>query len=153
MKKVLLTLFSFLVMLVSKAQVREFLSLGSSTLTKDSLGNFVGAQTLKVRQVKIRFDQEQQKIEFFAKGLLDRDEMKLVNEIFIKDKRISPKMDQHLATEFLGADKEGRKCIVRLKLMSDDFNMKDGELQVEYVDYAVVYSIKKYRHGPIFNGS
>jgi hypothetical protein len=152
-KKMMLTVIWCLAILICEAQDKEFLSLGSSVVEKDSAGNFMEAKTFRVHEVRIKLNADQNTIEFFTKGFLDRDPFRLTNEIVIRDKIHSPNMDGRPRTEFSGIDKRGRKCIIKFILLRDAYKMRDGELRIEYADHAEIYSIKFRNNQPTFNGS
>lgn len=151
MKKTIATLLSFLFFLVSEAQVGEFLSLGSAISVKDSTGKFIEVKKWTIQQVHIKFNSIQKKIQFFSKGMSDRDTFSLQKEIFILDKSTSPDFDDNKAREFSGTDKAGRNCIIRLRLIKDQYKMQDGELRIEYAGHAEIYTIRAFRRNPTFN--
>lgn len=152
MKKATVTLLLFLFFFVSKAQVTEFLSLRSTTAEKDSKGNFVPVKSWLVQQTRINFDLTRQKIQFFSKGLLDRDTLTLIKEIFIVSGTTIPDTDmEKTIREFSGIDKAGRKCTVTLKLMKDEYKVQNGEVRIEYTDHAEIFKVRAFTQTPMFN--
>lgn len=152
MKKVLLTGFCFLFFLVSKAQVAAFESLGFATSEKDVKGNFVQIKKWTVQEIHINFDLSQKKVQFFSKGMFDRDTFSLAKEILILHKITAPdRVDDNRMWEFSGKDRSGKECIIRLKLINDEYKMQDGELRIEYLDRAETYKIRTLKPDPTFN--
>lgn len=152
MKKTIVSIIAFLFFLISKAQVAEFLSLQSTTLGKDSKGDFVEVKEWIGQEININFDLTQKKVQFFSKGMLDRDRFNLKKEIFILNKGTSPDIvNGKMMWEFSGTDKTGKKCTVKLKLIKDEYKMQDGELRVEYLDCAEIYKIRTFRRNHRFN--
>ena len=152
MKKAMVTILSVLFFLASKAQVAEFLSLKSTTSQKDSAGDFVQTKIWLVQEMRIKFDLTKQRLQFFSKGLLDRDPLTLMKEIFIVTGTTSPNSDsENVMKDFSGIDKAGRKCAVRLNLTKDEYKIQDGELRVVYRDHEEIYKVRAIRQNPSFN--
>lgn len=148
----MVTILSFLFFLVSQAQSKEFLSLRSTTSQKDLTGNLVQVKAWLIQQTHIKFDLTRQKVQFFSKGLLDRDPLILMKEIFIVSGTTSPSQDnENIIKDFSGIDKAGGKCTVTLKLAKDEYKIQDGELRMEYSDRTEIYKIRAFRQDPIFN--
>ena len=147
MKKAILTILSFLVFFISKSQVTEFLSLQSAVSPKDSKGNFVQVKEWLGQEIHISFNLSQKKVQFFSKGMLDRDTFSLKKEILIVSRDI---VNDKMIKEFSGIDRSGKKCLVKLKLITDEYKMQDGELRVEYLDGEEIYKIRTLRFNPIF---
>jgi hypothetical protein len=154
MKKTIVTILSFFIFLLSKAQVAEFLSLQSATSAKDSKGNFVQVREWIGQEMYIKFDIGRGKVQFFSKGMLDRDTFSLKKEILISNRSASPGIiDEEMIRGFFGIDRSGKRCTVRLKLTKDEYKMLDGQLRVEYQDSAEIYKIRTLKHNPTFNKS
>ena len=152
MKRTILTILSFLVFLISKAQVAEFLSLQSTTLPKNSKGDLVRVKVWIGQEIHISFNLNQKRVQFFSKGMLDRDTFSLKKEIFILNKSAFPNIgNDEMLIEYSGIDNSGKKCVVKLKLVKDEYQMQDGELRVEYMDTEEVYKIRNFRLNPMFN--
>ena len=154
MKKVMITILSVLFFLASKAQVAEFLSLKSTTAQKDSTGEFVQAKVWLIQETHIKFDLTKQKLQFFSKGLLDRDSLTLIKEIFIISGTTSPHDDnERMISNFSGVDKAGRKCNVILSWINDEYKVQDGELRVQYADRTKIYKVRSVRQDPNFGST
>ena len=153
MKKSILTLISFSFLFITNAQVVTFLSLGSATVERDAKGNFADVKIWVVKQRHINFDMTQNKLQFLSEGLLDTDTFSLNKEISILNKITSPNIFDEQTRVYAGLDQEGRKCIVRFKVSKDGFIIvQDGELQIEYIDHAEIYSLRKSKRSFLNKG-
>ena len=154
MKRAILTILSFSVFLISKAQVAEFLSLQSTTLPKNYKGDLVRVKIWIGQKIHISFNLNQKRVQFFSKGMLDRDTFILEKEISILNKSASPNIgNDEMLIKYSGIDNSGKKCVVKLKLVKDEYQIQDGELRVEYMNTEEVYKIRNFRLDPIFNKS
>lgn len=153
MKRTIVSILSLLFFLISKAQVAEFLSLQSATSGKDSKGDFIEAKVWIGQETYIYFDLSQKKVQFFSKGMLDRDTFSLKKEIFLNEGTSPDIVNDKMMWNFLGTDKTGKQCTVRLKLIRDEFKIQDGELRVEFLGRAEIYKIRTFRHNPRSNKS
>ena len=154
MKKTVVILLSLFIFITAKAQVAEFFSFQSASLNKDSKGNFVEVKEWIGQEVYINFDLRLKKVQFFSKGMLDRDTFRLIREILVSQKSASPDIiNDEAMREFAGIDRWGKHCIVRLRLTKDAYKTQDGELRVEYADNAKVYKLRIVRDNPRFNKS
>jgi hypothetical protein len=153
MKGTIITILSFLFFLTSKAQVAEFLSLQSATTWKDSMGNFLQVNEWIGQEIYIKLNLGEKKVQFFSKGMVDRDTFTIKKEIFLLNKSTSPDIVTDKMMEFPGIDKSGEKCVVRLNLITDKYKMQGGELQVVYLDRTEIYKIRNFSQKPKYNKS
>lgn len=143
MKKAVVTVVYFLFFLISKAQFTDFLSLRSTTSQKGSIDNFAPVKAWLIHETHIRFDLTKQRLQFFAKGLLDRNPLNLIKEIFIVSGTTFPDTDNgKVIRYFSGIDKAGEKCTVTFNLMKDEYKIRDGELRLEYPDHIEIYKVR-----------
>jgi hypothetical protein len=151
MKKIMVTLLSCMFFFALNAQVVNFQSLGTATLERDAKGNFSHVKHFIVQEMRISVNLTQNKLQFFSKGIFDRDNFDLKKEITILSKITSPNTSNEQMTKvFSGMDEQGIKCIVRFELIKDDDKIQDGKLQVEYIDHAESYNLRSQRDISIF---
>ena len=151
MKKTILTVLSFLLFIILKAQAVTFLSLGVTILNRDEEGNDAELKRAIIREMHIQINSDQKKIQFLSKGMFSSDTFSLKKEISISKKITTPNIRKDKTTMvFLGTDESGRNCIIRLKMNKDEYKVGEGELQLEYGDRKEIYKLRTMDLNPRF---